>query len=380
MVVEHSPSARPNDEAGCPLTLSPTSTVDDGQGDAMFDIGTLDTIIAMVIVLLVLSLVVQSIQSLIKKVLKLKSGIVFDSMEDLFKYIDTEKLVGKTPQQLVDEVTKEFEKLGRVSLILKNPTLESLDKDALQKILERLCGDKLKPEIENWFDTVKQGFEERYTRHMKSIAMVIAFLVVVFFNANFFNLYRSFAGSDALRAAILAKGPDILKQAEAARKAAESAQPKSSPKTSPSQTPNPPTPNAETSPATGSTVTNQPSPNPTSTQTETAAAVDKGNQELAEELNQLRGLVDQSKGLGLNPLTPKQVSDFVWGQGNWAKAKPEERFVHGVKVLLGWTIMALLLSVGAPFWQDTLESLFGIKNLIRQKSDTKDEDDKGGQH
>jgi hypothetical protein len=38
--------------------------------------------------------------------------------------------------------------------------------------------------------------------------------------------------------------------------------------------------------------------------------------------------------------------------------------------LVGWAIMVVLLSVGAPFWQDTLESLFGIKNLLRQKSST----------
>ena len=27
----------------------------------------------------------------------------------------------------------------------------------------------------------------------------------------------------------------------------------------------------------------------------------------------------------------------------------------------------MLLSVGAPFWQDTLESLFGLKNFLRKK-------------
>jgi len=343
-------------------------------------LGTLDTIIAMVIVLLVLSLIVQSIQSLIKKILKLKSCIVFDSMEDLFKYIDTEKLIGRTPKQLLDEVTKEFEQLGRVSLILKNPMLDSLAKDDLQKILEKLYPDKLKPEVENWFYTVKQGFDERYTRHMKSVAIVIAFLVVLLLNANFFNLYRSISGSDTLRAAIVAKGDEILKQAEAARKAAESAQSKSSPPPASSQTPKPSAPNAETSPATGSSVSNQPTRNATATPDETAPAANKSNQELAEELKQFRGLVEQSNGLGLNPLRPNQVSDFVFGRGNWATARPEERFVHAVKVLLGWSIMALLLSVGAPFWQDTLESLFGLKNLIRQKSGTKNDDDKGGQH
>ena len=42
--------------------------------------------------------------------------------------------------------------------------------------------------------------------------------------------------------------------------------------------------------------------------------------------------------------------------------------------------MALLLSVGAPFWLDALESLFGIKNLLRKRSDTQNvEGQKGGQ-
>ena len=347
----------------------------------MLDTSTLDTIIAIVIVLLVLSLIVQSIQSLIKKLLKMKSRVVFDSMEDLFSYIDTEKLVGKTPKQLVAEVTDEFKALGRVSLVLKNPMLDSIAKGDLQKILEKLYGDKLKAQVENWFDTVMQSFDERYTRHMKTVAIVIAFLVVILLNANFFNLYHSIAGSDALRAAIVAKGPEILKQAEAANaaNAADSAQPKSNPKPSLSQTQTPSTPNAQAPETTGSTVSNQPAPNET-TSTDAAAAANKSKQELAEGIKQLQGLVDQSEALGLKPLKPKQVFDFVLGRGNWAAATPSERFVHGVKVLLGWTIMALLLSVGAPFWQDTLESLFGVKNLLRKKSDTKNvEDDKGGQ-
>jgi hypothetical protein len=331
-------------------------------------LATLDTIIAIVIVLLVLSLIVQSIQSLIKKLLKLKSNVVFDSMQDLFKYIDTQKLVGKTPQELVDEVTKEFEKLGRVSLILKNPMLDSIAKGDLQKILEKLYGDKLRADVENWFDTVMQGFDERYARHMKSVALIVSFLVVIFLNANFFNLYRSIAGSDTVRAAILAKGPEILKTAEAANaanKAAESAQPKTSPQPSPGETPNPAI------------------ATPTDSAAAAAAAATKSKEELNKGIKELQGLVDQSKSLGLKPLTPNQVRDFVLGRGVWqGEDKPFfwVRATHGGKALLGWTIMALLLSVGAPFWQDTLESLFGVKNLIRKKSDTKNvEDDKGGQ-
>jgi hypothetical protein len=312
-------------------------------------LGTLDTIISIVIVLLVLSLIVQSIQSLIKKLLKLKSNVVFDSMQDLFKYIDTEKLVGKTPQQLVDEVTEEFKKLGRVSLLRKNPMLDSIAKGDLQKILERLYGDKLRPHVEHWFDTVMQGFDERYARHMKSVALVISFLVVILLNANFFNIYSKIANSESVRAEILAKGPEILKLAEAANKAAESAPSKSSPQPSPGQTPNP----------------------PTTTPTDSAAAATKSREDLAKGINELRGLVKQSEDLGLKPLTPKQVSDF-WNN-------EERKFSRGARALLGWTIMALLLSVGAPFWQDTLESLFGLKGLLRKKSQSQNVEQRSGE-
>ncbi|MBD0325098.1 MAG: hypothetical protein ICV68_01625 [Pyrinomonadaceae bacterium] len=49
-----------------------------------------------------------------------------------------------------------------------------------------------------------------------------------------------------------------------------------------------------------------------------------------------------------------------------------------IRNLLGWGLMVLLLSVGAPFWQDTLESLFGIKNLIRKKSETRNVEQESG--
>jgi len=41
--------------------------------------------------------------------------------------------------------------------------------------------------------------------------------------------------------------------------------------------------------------------------------------------------------------------------------------------------MVMLLSAGAPFWQDALESLFGIKNLLRQKSGTQNIETQSGQ-
>lgn len=56
----------------------------------------------------------------------------------------------------------------------------------------------------------------------------------------------------------------------------------------------------------------------------------------------------------------------------WASRK------HDASVIFGWAIMVLLLSVGAPFWQDALESLFGVKNLLRQKSGTQNIEKESG--
>lgn len=38
-----------------------------------------------------------------------------------------------------------------------------------------------------------------------------------------------------------------------------------------------------------------------------------------------------------------------------------------IETLAGGLLMTLLLSVGARFWQDTLESLFGLKNFLRKQ-------------
>ena len=44
-----------------------------------------------------------------------------------------------------------------------------------------------------------------------------------------------------------------------------------------------------------------------------------------------------------------------------------------IETIFGWAVMTLLLSVGAPFWQDTLESLFGLKNMLRKQGKAPEE-------
>jgi hypothetical protein len=320
----------------------------------MMNLGALNTIIAVVIVLLVLSLIVQSIQSLVKKLFKLKSTVFVNSMLDLFQYVESEKLLGQQPEAIVELVKEEFRKLGRETL-RGRPMFDSISKEDLLKIVDKIVQNdpridksKLDPkriqqELEKWFETVMQGFNERYARHMKSVAVIIAFIVVVVLNANFFSVYRNIAASDALQAKILAAGAEVQKQAAAQNPA-----------------------NPQTSPSTPGGTTNQ--------------SDQQAKEDLKKSANEVQQYADEYKGFGFTPLKPQQVGDFVLAQGVWQGASTSVRAAHAGKVLLGWLIMTLLLSVGAPFWQDALESLFGLKGLIRKKGETRNvEQGEGGQ-
>jgi len=148
-------------------------------------------------------------------------------------------------------------------------------------------------------------------------------------------VYRKISGSDTVKAALLKKGEELEKRVQ------------DQPATN--------TPSGDT--------TNQ-----------------KLKADVAEFRKQQAEYLATYKEFGFEPLTRQQLSDYFSAQGTWANTTGRERFFYGLEAASGWTIMTLLLSVGAPFWLDALESLFGIKNLLRKRSDTQNvEGQKGGQ-
>jgi hypothetical protein len=207
--------------------------------------------------------------------------------------------------------------------------------------------------LEESFDAVMQGFEERYNRSMKTAAIVISFLVVIFLNANFFKVYIDISTSDAKRQLIL-QSRDEVERALTAQATPES------------------------------------TPRPNETETEKKER-EKKDQEVRTQqtveawFKASRKQIDDSAstftGYGFAPVTLDDTEAWLNTLKFWGTAKDDWWHYrrHDLKVSLGWTIMALLLSVGAPFWQDALESLFGVKNLLRKQSDTKNIEDQGGQ-
>jgi hypothetical protein len=428
---------------------------------------TLDTIIAVVIVLLLLSLIVQSIQSAIKKVLRIKSKQIEDSLIDLFENVLETQPAKKTRwynnspfirsltfaaspadnaeadvKKLYTSVMDRFGQLGRIAQGGAN-ALESLSKEDLSKVLATVGLDELLPnasakfkvvcatiseirtlfdEIEampltgsaqvewaklqsaispllndvaqlfdpqkkdfhrtlvvrhvldlrnvditsvttilaevrtqvagnaalaakvdtviakvasipraldeafaplqsrinavrTWYDTVMHSFEERYTRAMRTWAFFIGLGVAIALNANIFDIYQRLASDEVARQNVLAAAPQIIERYNEQMKVAE------------------------------------------------------GEAKLKEIRKQLDAELAENaknyKAFGFKPI--------------WQSWPVATGFWNAVGVFVGWLLMALLLNLGAPFWHDALESLFGVKNLLKQKGEIQTSEQKSGQ-
>ena len=402
----------------------------------MPDLGVLDTVISVVIVILLLSMVVQAIQTFIKKLLKFKSRQIHQSIEKLLQHVDATAPVEGENKATAAKVMEQFQKLGR-STAMGTHAIESISKVDLAKVVTTIegasflppptreaiaaffasvreaqaavnelsqltlppasvaklntvrvqvegfvahvaalfDGDKLHPEllvkdvlslsgldvtgslaavaalqteleqaaaadpsnaplrdaaaavrkltaalgtanarmtqllgrlrervdaIERWYDTVMLGFEERYTRHMRTWAFLISIVLVVVMNADVFQVYRRLATSDLSQQRVLAQYDAIKKQYE------------------------------------------------------NTAAPQNMKADLDRAFNEATA---SYPALGLQP--------YDWSMPT-------------IWQVLGWLVMAALLSLGAPFWHDTLESLFGLKNFLRDRTDTKTVEQKSG--
>ena len=401
----------------------------------MIDLGVLDNVIGVVVVILLLSMVVQSIQTFVKKLSNFKTRQIRKSLENLF-----ERAAASAPPQgaaTAESVLAHFKDLGRVSAMNRN-ALESISKVDLTKVVATIEGTsllspkwkdslasmigtvqevqaaitallntplppeavatlsqlrtqiaplteqaarvvdaqgKLKVEliindvlqfrdfpsgnvvklatelqgtlvgvaaaapvaqtladatakihahvadlaarmrerfdsIATWYDPIMQGFEERYARHMRTWAFIISVIVTVMVDANLPRLYKRMATDEVSKQRVLAEAETIQQRYVA----------------------------------------------------QIAQARDQNNQPLLRELtSRLNDELDEATAS--YPALGLELIDF---DAFWNRTSALEK----TKIILGWTLMAFLLSLGAPFWHDALQSLFGLKNFLRGKTET----------
>ncbi|HEY6403029.1 MAG TPA: hypothetical protein VI479_16540 [Blastocatellia bacterium] len=164
--------------------------------------------------------------------------------------------------------------------------------------------------IEIWYDTIMQSFDERYTRSMKSFSLAISFAVVALLNANLFDIYREISASESKRDLMVQSGEQIASRLR------------------------------EQPPADNQQI---------------AQTLQDWSKKSYEEIDQNVSLYT---ALGFSG--PRWIVD-VWKNPRWPTAQKI------FETVAGWLITTMLLSVGAPFWQDALGSLFGLKNYLRKK-------------
>lgn len=176
---------------------------------------------------------------------------------------------------------------------------------ALPQKLSQILG-----KVEIWYDTIMRSFDERYTRSMRSFSLAISFAVVALLNANLFDIYREISTNASKRNLIVQSGEQISAK-------------------------------LREQPAADGRQVNQ--------------TIQDWSKQSFEEIEQSASLYT---ALGFRG--PRWIVD-VWKNPEWPTAQKT------IETVAGWLMTTMLLSVGAPFWQDALGSLFGLKNFLRKK-------------
>ena len=164
--------------------------------------------------------------------------------------------------------------------------------------------------VEIWYDTIMRSFDERYARSMKSFSLAISFVVVALLNANLFDIYREISANESKRNLIVQSGESIA-----------------------------------------ATLREQPGAD---------------SQEIAQTLQDWSKKSYEEIDRNVSLYTALGFSGPRWIVDAWKN--PQRPSAHKIiETVAGWLITTMLLSVGAPFWQDALGSLFGLKNYLRKK-------------
>lgn len=356
---------------------------------------TIDVVLGFVTIVLVLSLIIQSVQNLIKTVLRMKSRQAEQSLKMLFDYVLTHdetkyaklrhaspilsaaaSIVGREEgtspgDQLIKFVKGELLEMGRKSfwgnammdsftkgdlmqilssLETDDAKLMGIDVEALKKALpgapsfeeslKKTIDEKVK-ELEGWYDTVMPGIAERHVRGMRWMAMGLSAIVVVMLNANAIRIYDYVKSDPGVQQTLSKYAEDQLSQLEASKAKQNPAELTAPPDVSRTQSNATLTPSGPGSPA-------PPSATPSSGTVTT--------RDLKPEIDAIRQNYAAYRSFGLSPFKCEKCFDDTKSAS---------------KTLAGWVIMTLLLSLGAPFWEDALGSLFGLKNALRKKDTTK---------
>lgn len=167
--------------------------------------GTFQTLISLVLLIYVLSVVVQAIQELIKKVLSAKATV----MEETVKKFMGDSLSLPQVQGALTRRGLDITALENINKEDFRHLLDGIDfKDSPMEGILKTTGatiDNIKDNIAASYEAFQAAFQQAYTKKNKLFVLVISFLVVVTLNANLVVLYEQISADQAVQQALVAK-------------------------------------------------------------------------------------------------------------------------------------------------------------------------------
>lgn len=309
----------------------------------MLDI--LDSFIATITFVFILSFIVQSIQQILKQILNLKSKYMARELFFLFHEntnndIRNQPILRKiinffTPisfkvykelrdspstKEILNKIKNSISTYGYNDLSL----IESMNKMDFEKLLSTLNLDQLKDssfsknysikkDVYRWFDITMKSFQEHYERRMKFWSYVISTLVVIWLNANLFSIYEEFNENKVFRENAITFGEYFHYSIDDSTNYATF-------------------------------------------------------QQIKENAAYLDSLVHMNSFQLMRWNTPKgDLLEFKKNQ-EWTLYKGWNDIRNAIwNNFFGWVAMIFLVALGAPFWYDFLKTIMGIKDKLKNE-------------
>lgn len=294
-------------------------------------VSLLEVLLTFAGVMLMLALVAERLQEIIKASLALKSGTRLAAVRQLV--VESARANGLLPsdgEQIFEELVERLRNLGQSGLRRKAVRLDALDKHQLSQLIgvvnhakvSGLAGGKadegqatlreIGKQAEQWFELAIDPVDDRHRRRMQLWAVGMALVVVGVLNADAFAILNQARNDPAYRQAVAAQAAGLQRADSVVKLLGDSVA------------------------AAGKDSTRADSLRAKVAARRDTAVVRRDNLMMESATGPTRLFAGYPKGWR-----------FSW---RW---------------LLGMLLSAVLVSLGAPFWHDVLESVLGLRNRIQ---------------
>jgi hypothetical protein len=260
--------------------------------------GTFQTLLALVVLIFVLSVVVQSVQEVLKSLLGTKAKTMAETIDKFMgNFLTLPQVKGALERRGLDITALEnFNKEDFRHLLdgieLAAPQLQGVVASGAATL------DQIKDNIAGAFEAARVAFQKSYTTRNKKWVIALSFLVVVALNASLIKMYEILAADQNLSQAISGTASSIVNSEKSSQNTGTASQP-----------------------------------------SDLAKIYETNRQTITKDL---------------------QKYPILFRTLCYRADLEEEPFNE----IVGLLLMGILVSLGAPFWNDVLKGMMGVNNAL----------------